>query len=167
MSSATRIDASFFSGVSLPTIFVLTGPAAGKVSIIVSDWNLTALSIKSGWKTPHAPGHGSVLSSYRMPRILSPLTYVSSQSLRLERSCSYCPMSSEARLCNSLSFIKSARLASKSSARGRDFSNSTTTPSIPIRTSSGSTISISIGSISAAIAAMPWGASIKLLSTAI
>ena len=49
MSSTTRSIASFFSDVSLPTISPLTGPAAGKVSMMVSDWNLMTASAKTGW----------------------------------------------------------------------------------------------------------------------
>ena len=44
MSALTRAEASSFSFVSSPSIFVLTGPEDGNVSLIVSAWNRIAAS---------------------------------------------------------------------------------------------------------------------------
>ena len=169
MSSLTRTAASSFSLVTAPIISVLTGPADGKVSIIVSLWNRTAASVNNVEYTPHAPFHGSVRSSYFMPSTSRPLTYICAHSWRLLISVSTCSHSSEANCSSSLSLICSARLAAngtplKSSSSGI---RSIVIPSIPISISSGSPISISItgaspSSISSSSSVSPSGACVRL-----
>ena len=63
MSSRTRWAASSFILSIAPMISVLTGPWAGKVSMMDSAWNLMAASVRMVEKTPHAPFQGWVLSS--------------------------------------------------------------------------------------------------------
>ena len=160
MSSRTRSDAAFFSGVSLPIMSVFTGPAAGNIDIIVSDWNLTRASESSGWNTPHAPSHGSERSSIFKPRSSRPSTYVCIQSLRDEMSESKSPSKSPASSVNSPSDISSARLALKSSSPSPSSMRRIGTPSILSSTDSGSSISISIssGSSISAASSIPMGA---------
>ena len=148
MSSRTRSAASSFSLSIAPMISVLTGPAAGNVSMIVSDWNLMAASVSTVENTPQAPVHGSVRSSYFMPRTSRPLTYISTQSLRLAMSASNSPSRSSASLLSSPSSMYSAKLAPKSSPVSSSGMRSISTPSTPIFTPSGSSISISIAGVS-------------------
>ena len=143
MSSLTRSAASFFSVVSLPIIFVLTGPAAGKVSMIVSDWNLTSASERRGCVTPQAPAQGSVRSSSFIPKRSRPSTYVCIQSLRLDRSSSYSSINSLASEDNTDSGSSSAKFISNSSSGASSGSISSSNPSVRNVTSSGSSISIS------------------------
>ena len=164
MSSRTRSAASSFSLVCLPMICVLTGPAAGKVSMIVSAWNFTSVSVSRGWNTLHAPGQGSVLSSSFRPSSSSPSTYVSNQSLRELASDSYSPIKSPAISDITFSSKNSARLALKSSSP----SVSGSAPNIIVIPSSG--ISGSMPSTSVSIpgsspsASSPCGAAYKPLS---
>ena len=111
MSALTRAAASSFSFVSSPSTLILTGPAAGNVSLIVSAWNLIAASASTVEYTPQAPSQGSVRSSYLNPRTSNPLTNVSAQSLRLSKSLSTKSMRSSASIDNSSSSISSAMLA--------------------------------------------------------
>ena len=73
MSSRTRSAASSLRRSIAPTILVFTGPRAGNVSVIISDWNRIAASLSSDEYTPHAPDQGSVRSSYFIPSTSSPL----------------------------------------------------------------------------------------------
>ena len=114
MSFLTRSAASSFSFEVLPRIFVLTGPAAGNVSLMVSAWNLIAASANTVEYTPQASSHGSVRSSYLKPSTSRPLTNVSAQSLRATMSASNNSIRSLDRECSTPSSICSARLASKS-----------------------------------------------------
>ena len=140
MSSRTRSAAFSFSGVSLPIICVLTGPCAGNVSRIVSDWNRTAASVSTVENTPQAPAHGSVRSSYFMPSTSRPLTNISVQSLREAMSASTISMMSLLILPSSSSSISSAKFLLKSESPSSLPPISTSTL---ISTSSGRPISIS------------------------
>ena len=164
MSALTRVAASSFSLVSSPRIFVFTGPAAGKVSDIVSAWNRIAASASTVENTPHAPSHGSVRSSYLKPSTSRPLTNVSAQSLRLSMSDCTCPMRSSDKDDRSLSSIISARLAPNSvkSASVPGIMVISIPPSDSV-TASGSMISISssgtsISSKSVSSSSIPSGA---------
>ena len=163
MSSRTRVDASSFSGVSLPRICVFTGPAAGNVSMMPSLWKRTTDSVNMGWNTPQAPCHGSVRSSYFKPRSFRPSTYVCIHSLRSPMSFVNSLTSSLPKDSSALVSMYSARLASKSSSEssGAGARSISISPK-PILTDSGSSISISIGSISSS--SIPRGAAYKPLS---
>lgn len=130
MSSRTRSAASSLSLSASPIISVLTGPAAGNVSMIVSDWNRMAASVSTVLYTPQAPAHGSVRSSYFIPRTSRPLTYIFTQSSREVMSASTSSSISEAMACRSFSSMCSARFASK--AMGA--SSSGTSPTSPSST---------------------------------
>jgi len=134
--------------------------------MIVSLWKRTTASVIIGWNTPHAPGQGSVRSSYFKPNRVIPSRYASSQSLREAKSLFTSSARSLASDCSTLSSISSARLAWKSSSPS-GLMLSSKSP-IFISTSSGSTISISRGSIPAwsASSSRPWGAWYSALSTA-
>ena len=157
-SSATRSAASSFSFVCLPTILVFTGPAAGKLSVIVSLWKRITASVIMGWNTPQAPGQGSERSSYFKPSNCKPSLSIISQSLRESRSLRTSPAKSLTRSCSSRSSISSARLAPKSSLPSSPGSISISKPPTPILTDSGSSISISISGSGARVC-NPWGAS--------
>ena len=96
MSALTRCAASSFSLVSSPNTFTLTGPDAGKVSLIVSAWNRIAASARTVECTPQAPSQGVVRASYLNPITSRPLTYISAHSLRLSMSESIKSVSSSA-----------------------------------------------------------------------
>ena len=158
MSASTRCAACCFSGVSLPTILVRTGPAAGNDSVIVSDWNRTTASVIMGWNTPDAPFQGSVRSSIWRPSSLSPSVYAFSQSLREARSFSIAAAKSLAIESIALEDMSSAKLAEKSSAASSSaWRSSSSNPGPLIFTSSGSTISISISGSPRAKSSMPCG----------
>ena len=166
ISVRTRSAASSFSSVSLPSILVLTGPAAGNVSDIASAWNRIAASASTVEYTPHAPSHGSVRSSYLNPRTSRPSTYVSAHSLRLCTSPSISSIIPNDILANSSSSSFSARLSSNlESSSSSGMSDISTLPSLSV-TSLGSTISISNISASGKSSSIPNGACIKPLSIA-
>ena len=144
MSALTRLAASSFSGVSIPRIFTRTGPAAGKVSLIVSAWNRIAASARIVELTPQAPSHGSVRSSYLKPITSRPLTKVSAQSLRASMSACTCPTRSFDSEVKSPSSSISARFApnSEKSISSPGMMVISILPSSSV-TDSGSTISIS------------------------
>ena len=143
MSSRTRTDASSTSGVSLPMMTVFTGPIAGNVSVMPSDWKRTTLSVSIGWNTPHAPCQGSVLSSYLRPSNFKPSTYVCIQSLRSLMSLPKSSTKSSPSDCKSDSSMNSAKFASNSSSVSASGRRTISMPSAPILTSSGFSISIS------------------------
>ena len=147
-------------------IWVFTGPAAGNVSTIASDWNRTTASVSIGWNTPHAPFHGSVCSERFKPSSFRPLTYASIQSLRLAMSSSKSPSKSAASSDNVPSSMNSARLASNSSPDSSSGSISISKPSIPTLTASGSSISISISGSASAASLTPSGAAYSPFSIA-
>ena len=157
MSNSTRTAASCFCKVCLPKILVRTGPCAGKVSVIVSDWKRTTASVIIGWNTPDAPFHGSVRSSYWRPNSFKPSVYAFSQSLREFLSFSMSPAKSPARVSKADWSISSAKLSlnvSSSSSPGRmDIAK----PGPSMLTSSGSMISISTASSCSPNSSMPWG----------
>ena len=157
MSSSTRTADSFFCGVSRPIIFVFTGPLAGKVSMMVSDWNRTTASVIIGWNTPHAPSQGSVLSSNFKPSSVIPSLYICSQSLREARSLLMSSAKSPAKLCITPSSSTSARFSLKSSSPSLRISR-ISSPSTLSFTASGSSISISMSGSSFSKAAKPSGA---------
>jgi len=144
-------------------IFVRTGPAAGNISVMVSDWNLTTASVIMGWNTPDAPDQGSVRSSYWSPSSFKPSVYAFSQSLRELLSLSMSPDRSPASDCSAPSSISSAKLLLKSSVPSPG-SIEMSKPSMWILTASGSTISISIALSSCASSSIPLGAWYKPLS---
>ena len=145
MSTRTRSAASSLSLSIAPIISVFTGPAAGKVSMIASDWKRIAASASSVENTPHEPLHGSVRSSYRSPSTSKPLTNVSAQSLRLLMSEVTISSRSSASEASALSSISSARLASNSPLSSASGSSVISTLPSDKVTCSGSTISISRG----------------------
>ena len=114
MSVRTRSAASSFSLVTLPRIFVLTGPAAGNVSLIVSAWKRIAASARTVEYTPHASSHGSVRSSYLKPSTSIPLTNVSAHSLREPMSVSISSTKSPDKSCKTPSSSSSARFSPNS-----------------------------------------------------
>ena len=134
--------------------------------MIVSLWNRTAASVRTVENTPQAPSHGSVLSSYFIPNTSRPLTNISTHSLRELTSPSTSPMMSSAILCSSDSLMNSARLESNSSPSSPSSpgSISISMPSMPMRTPSGFSISISISGAALNSSSMPRGAAYKLLS---
>ena len=138
MSSRTRCAASSFSLVDLPRIFVLTGPAAGKVSLIVSAWNRIAASANTVEYTPQASSHGSVRSSYLNPSTSRPLTNVSAHSLRATTSASNNSIKSPASELSAPSSRCSARLDSNSVSS----SVSTSTPIVISAPPSGSMFTV-------------------------
>ena len=165
MSSSTLDATSFISGVSLPMSLLRTGPWAGNVSVIVSAWKRTTASVIMGWNTPHAPFQGSVRSSICKPSSFRPSTYVFSQSLRPFLSLSMSDTKSPASDCKAPSFMYSAKLSSKpSSPSSSPGVRVISTPSMPIVTSSGSTISISSGDSCSPSASMPMGCWYRALS---
>ena len=165
ISSWTRAAASFLPEVSLPIIFVLTGPIDGNVAIIVSAWNLTNASLSSGWCTPHAPSQGSVRSSIFMPSSSKPSVYVVIQSLREATSSSKSDSKSAAIDESSPSSSRSAKFSSNSSSVSPLGSKSISIPPIAICSDSGSSISISMsGSSPPSKDSSPSGAWFRLLS---
>ena len=165
MSSSTRVAASFFSGVSRPIICVRTGPFAGKVSMMVSDWKRTTASVIIGWNTPQAPSQGSVLSSNFKPNKTIPSLYIFSQSEREPMSLSISSDKSLARLSKTPPSKTSAKFSSKSMSSSSPFSiDSISSPSILTFSASGSSTSISISGSSFSKPASPCGAAYKLFS---
>ena len=148
MSFLTRSAASSFSLLTLPRIFVLTGPAAGNVSLMVSAWNRIAASASTVEYTPQASSHGSVRSSYLKPSTSRPLTNVSAQSLRDTMSASNNSINSLASEFSLPSPMCSARLTSKSDSPPSSISASpmmiSAPPSGSMLTTDSSSISISI-----------------------
>ena len=169
MSALTRTAASSFSFVSSPNILVLTGPAEGNVSLIVSAWNRIAASANTVEYTPQAPSHGSVRSSYLKPNTSRPLTNVSAQSFRLSTSESTAPMISSARELSSPSSIPSARLPSNGISSSTSASGTIVISILPSSnvTLSGFTISISSSEVSISASSIPTGAWYKPFSIAI
>jgi 3-isopropylmalate dehydrogenase len=93
----------------------------------------------------YEPIHGSVRSSYFMPRTSSPLTYISTQSFLELMSDSTSLIRSEPIFSSSPSSINSAKFASNSgSSMSSSGIRSISRPSRPITTSSGFSIMISI-----------------------
>ena len=144
MSSSTRVAASFFSGVSRPMICVRTGPLAGKVSMMVSDWKRTTASVIIGWNTPQAPSQGSVRSSNFKPKSVMPSLYIFSQSEREPMSLSISSDRSLASDCKTPSSRISARFSSKSASSSPFSILRTSSPSMLSFIDSGSSISISM-----------------------
>ena len=161
MSSLTRLAASSFSLVTLPMILVLTGPAGGNVSLIVSAWKRIAASANTVEYTPHASSQGSVRSSYLKPSTSRPLTNVSDHSLRDAVSVSTNSVRSPASVASVPSSMYSAKLSLNSSSPSSASSGTSVISTLPSArvTISGLTMSISISSASAAPnASMPCGA---------
>ena len=131
MSSLTRLAASSFSLVTLPRIFVLTGPEDGNVSLMVSAWNRIAASASTVEYTPQASSQGSVRSSYLKPSTSRPLTNVSAHSLRVAMSASTSSVRSEDRDWRVPSSMNSARLEEKSSSPDSSFSPSRLISTLP------------------------------------
>ena len=154
-------------------ILVLTGPAAGNVSLMASAWKRIAASASTVEYTPHAPSHGSTRSSCLNPSTSSPRTNVSAQSLRLFISACTNPSSS----LPSSSNCPASRYSAKLASNGAISISASVSSSGDIETStppsSSTVISVSMGppSISISIPSpsvgRPCGIAYKLRSIAI